>query len=133
MLYCFVVLLHDRCTLTSPPILRHNGQLNRSSRHFRLTRLLDIRSVTVTAFLGNEFPRRVEGLGIEEIMISPRSPWQKPYCERLIGSIRRECLNHMIVLSEAHLKRILKSYFQYYHKARTHLSLDRNSPTPRAV
>jgi len=51
----------------------------------------------------------------------------------LIGSIRRECLNHVIVLSEAHLKRILKSYFEYYHQARTHLSLERNSPTPRAV
>jgi transposase InsO family protein len=82
---------------------------------------------------GDEFRKRVESLGIEEILIAPRSPWQNPYCERLIGSIRRECVNHVIVLSEKHLKRILKSYFEYYHQARTHLSLDRNSPTPRGV
>ncbi len=55
------------------------------------------------------------------------------YCERVIGSIRRECLDHVIVLNEAHLRRILKSYFAYYHKARAHLSLDRNSPIPRDV
>jgi len=76
---------------------------------------------------------RVRGLGIDEVPIAPQSPWRNPYCERLIGSIRRECLNHMIVLGEAHLKRILTSYFDYYHHARTHLSLDRNSPVPREV
>ena len=72
-------------------------------------------------------------MGIEEVPIAPRSPWQNPYCERLIGSIRRECLDHMIILNEDHLRRILKSYFQYYHEARAHLSLERNSPIPREV
>ena len=57
----------------------------------------------------------------------------RPPIERAIGSIRRECLNHMIVLGERHLKRILTNYFDYYHNARPHLSLDRNSPTPREV
>jgi hypothetical protein len=56
-----------------------------------------------------------------------------PYCERVIGSIRRECLNHVIVLGEPHLMRILSSYFDYYHHWRTHLSLDRNSPERRDV
>jgi len=59
--------------------------------------------------------------------------YANPYCERIIGSIRRECLDHVIVLSEAHLKRILTSYLRYYHGCRPHLSLDRNSPTPRDV
>ena len=56
-----------------------------------------------------------------------------PYAERLIGSIRRECLDHVIVLNERHLKRILNSYLDYYHEDRTHLSLDRNSPIPRKI
>ena len=72
-------------------------------------------------------------MGIEEVPTAPRSPWQNPYCERVIGTIRRECLNHVIVLNEVHLKRILNSYLKYYHDSRPHLSLDRNSPTPREV
>jgi len=64
---------------------------------------------------------------------APRSPWQNLYCERVIGSIRRECLDHVIVLNERHLFRILSDYFDYDHTCRPHLSLDRNSPTPRAV
>jgi transposase InsO family protein len=70
---------------------------------------------------------------IEEVLIAFRSPWQSPYVERLIGSIRRECLDHVIVLNEDHLRRNLASYFEYYHEARAHLSLDRNSPIPRPV
>ena len=72
-------------------------------------------------------------MGIEEVVTAYRSPWQNPYVERLIGSIRRECLDHVIVLSEAHLRRILASYFEYYHASRTHLSLDRNAPIEREV
>ncbi|MBM4088791.1 MAG: transposase [Planctomycetes bacterium] len=72
-------------------------------------------------------------MSIEEVPTAPRSSWQNPYCERVIGSIRRECLDHVIVLNERHLCRILSEYFDYYHNCRPHLSLDRNSPTPRAV
>jgi putative transposase len=72
-------------------------------------------------------------MGIEEVLIAPRAPWQNPFCERLVGSIRRECLDHTIVLNEDHLRRILKSYFQYYQDARAHLSLERNSPIPREM
>jgi putative transposase len=82
---------------------------------------------------GEYFKKRVKDMGIEEVPIAPRSPWQNPYCERVIGSIRRECLNHVIVLNERHLYRILADYFDYYHNSRPHLSLDRNSPTPREV
>ena len=72
-------------------------------------------------------------MGTEDTPPAPCSPWQNPYCERLIGSIRRECLNHVLVLNKGHLKRILTSYLEYYHRSRPHLSLDRNSPTPREV
>jgi putative transposase len=72
-------------------------------------------------------------MGITEVITAPRSPWQNPYVERLIGSIRRECLDHVIILSERHLRRVLSSYFQYHHEARTHLSLDKDCPRPRAV
>lgn len=85
------------------------------------------------AIYGDYFRERIKSLGIEEVISAPRSPWQNPYVERLIGSIRRECLDHVIVLNEAHLKRILTAYFDYYHNCRTHLSLGRNSPVPRQI
>ena len=82
---------------------------------------------------GQDFQDRMENMGIEEVLIAFRSPWQSPYVERLIGSIRRECLDHVIVFGEEHLCRILAEYLGYYHEARAHLSLDRNSPIPRPV
>jgi putative transposase len=82
---------------------------------------------------GADFVARVKGMGIEEVLTAPRSPWQNPFVERLIGSIRRECLDPVVVLSEDHLRRVLSSYFEYYHKARTHLSLAKDAPTPREV
>jgi putative transposase len=77
--------------------------------------------------------QRVRHVGIEEVLIAPRSPWQNPYVERLIGSIRRECLDHVIVLHERHLRRLLTGYFQYYHHWRTHRALEMNCPVPRPV
>ena len=74
-----------------------------------------------------------EGAEREEVKSAPRSPWQNPYAERLIGSIRRDCLDHVIVLNEWHLRRILRSYIDYYHGSRTHLSLKKDSPEPRPV
>ncbi|MGH7304589.1 MAG: integrase core domain-containing protein [Candidatus Rokuibacteriota bacterium] len=82
---------------------------------------------------GHVFQRRVKGMGICEVLTAPQSPWQNPFAERLIGSIRRECLNHVLVLSERHLRRILIRYFAYYHRARTHIALDKDTPDVRAV
>jgi len=82
---------------------------------------------------GASFRRRVRNMGIEEVLIAPQSPWQNPYVERLIGSIRRECLDHAIVLHERHLRRLLTDYFQYYHDWRTHRALDMDCPVPRPV
>ena len=82
---------------------------------------------------GKYFRRRVKNLGIKEVLTAARSPWQNPYVERLIGSIRRECLDRVIVLNEQHLRHILRSYFQYYHRSRCHLSLEGDAPVPRAA
>jgi putative transposase len=82
---------------------------------------------------GTSFRQRVQHRGIEEVVIAPRSPWQNPYVERLIGSIRRDCLDHVIVLHERHLRRLLAEYFQYYHYWRTHRALDMDCPVPRPV
>jgi transposase InsO family protein len=82
---------------------------------------------------GHVFQQRVKGIGIAELLTAPQSPWQNPFAERLIGSVRRECLNHILVLNERHLRRILIRYFAYYHRARTHLSLDKDAPDVRPV
>ena len=82
---------------------------------------------------GKKVQRRNKSLSIDEVITAPRSPWQNPYVERVIGSIRRECLDHVIVLNERHLRRILRDYFDYYHISRTHLSLNKDPPDPRAV
>jgi putative transposase len=80
---------------------------------------------------GAVFRRRVKNIKTNEVLIAARSPWQNPYVERLIGSIRRECLNHVIVLSDKHLRRILKSYFDYYNQDRTHYNLEKDAPVER--
>ena len=82
---------------------------------------------------GEPFRRRLRAMGIRDRPIAPRSPWQNGHVERLIGSIRRECLDHVVVFGERHLRHILLSYMQYYNEARTHLSLNKDAPVPRAV
>jgi putative transposase len=82
---------------------------------------------------GEQFRHRVKGIGIAEVLTASQSPWQNPFAERLIGSIRRECLNHVLVLGEQHLYRILTRYLVYYHQARTHLALAKDAPDVRPV
>ena len=82
---------------------------------------------------GDDFRQQVQDMQIQEVLSAPRSPWQRAYVERLIGSIRRECLDHVIVFNEAGLRRTLSLYFSYYHATRPHLSLQKDSPEPRAV
>jgi transposase InsO family protein len=85
------------------------------------------------AIYGPEFLRSVSNLGIEDVRTSPRSPWQNPYVERLIGSIRRECLDHVVIVNEKHLRRVLREYLGYYSEARTHLGLRKDCPEARAI
>jgi transposase InsO family protein len=82
---------------------------------------------------GHAVRRRLAGMGIRDHPIAPRSPWQNGHAERLIGSIRRECLDHMVILGEDHLRRVLKSYAAYYNRGRTHLALAKDAPLSRAV
>src|SRR5450631_1641638 len=82
---------------------------------------------------GKVLIRRLRSMGIRDRPTSPRSPWQNAYAERLIGSIRRECLDHVVVFGERHLRHVLLSYMNYYNEVRTHLSLDKDAPTSRPV
>ena len=136
VLYVFIVLRHDRREVVHFNVTTHPSaewtarQIINAFPYEAAPRFL-IRDRD--GIYGEYFQNRVKSLGIEEVPIAPRSPWQNPYCERVIGSIRREYLDHVIVLDEAHVRRILTDYFAYYHGSRPHLSLDRNSPTPRDV
>ncbi|MDX1410909.1 MAG: integrase core domain-containing protein [Nitrospirales bacterium] len=80
---------------------------------------------------GRDFQRHIAGIGIEQVCTAPRSPWQNPFVERLIGSVRHEYLDHLIIWDECHLRRILRNYFAYYHRDRTHLSLKKDAPEGR--
>jgi len=136
LLYCFLVLRHDRWrvvhfNVTPYPTARWTAQQIVEAFPFDEAPRFLIRDRD--GIYGIDFRQRIKHLGIEEILIAFRSPWQSPYVERLIGSIRRECLDHVIVFNEAHLLRILTSYFAYYHESRAHLSLARNAPVPRRV
>ena len=136
ILFCFIVLRHHRrmvvhFNVTANPTAQWTAQqVVEAFPHDTAPRYM-IRDRDGT--YGHQFKNRIKNMGIEEVVIAFRSPWQSPYVERIIGSIRRECLDHLIVLNEAHLRRILTSYFAYYHESRAHLSLECNAPVPRRV
>src|SRR5258705_3697890 len=85
------------------------------------------------AVYGDVFIRRLRAMGIRDRPTAPRSPWQNGYCERAIGSIRRDCLDHVIVVGERHLRHLLRSYATYYNQVRTHLSVNKDAPSPRTI
>ncbi|MCH8192620.1 MAG: transposase [Planctomycetes bacterium] len=82
---------------------------------------------------GERYQRRVQSMGIEEVLTAYRSPWRNAYSERLSGSIRRECTDHIVIFGERHLRRILRGYFEYYHENRTHLGLMKETPKGRQI
>lgn len=82
---------------------------------------------------GNAVTSTIKAMGIEQVLSAPRSPWQNPYCERVIGTLRRELLDHIVVLGERHAARLLREYVAYYNASRTHLSLEKDAPEPRAI
>ena len=136
VLYVFLVLAHDRrrilhFNVTAHPTAEWTGQQLREAFPFdQLPRYL-LRDRD--AIFGLDFRKQVRDMGIHEVLSTPQSPWQRAYVERVIGSIRRECLDHLIVLDETSLRRILISYFDYYRRSRTHLSLGKDSPQPRPI
>ena len=136
VLFCLVVLRHERRTVL------HFNVTNHPTAQWAAQQLVEAFPEAVSVrylvrdrdrIYGDYFRQRVRGLGLKEVLSAPRSPWQNAYMERLIGSIRRECLDHVIVLNEHHLRRTLQSYFRYYHRTRTHLSLDKDAPDTRPV
>ncbi|MGB2821632.1 MAG: integrase core domain-containing protein [Phycisphaerae bacterium] len=136
VLYVFLILRHDRrrvvhFNVTTSPTARWAAQQIVEAFPFEEAPRFLLRDRD--SIYGQDFRDRIKHMGIDEVLIAFRSPWQSPYVERLIGSVRRECLDHVIVFNEEHLRRLLAEYFSYYHEARAHLSLDRNSPIPRAV
>ena len=136
VLYVFVVLLHHRrkvvhFNVTDSPTAAWTAQqiveaFPGDSAPRYLLRDRD-------GIYGAEFRQRLRGIGIAEVLTAPRSPWQNPFAERVIGTIRREILDHVIILNEGHLRRRLRNYLRYYHGSRTHLALDKDAPEPRAM
>ena len=136
ILSCFVVLRHYRrmvvhFNVTAHPTARWTAQQIVEAFPYDETPRFLLRDRD--SIYGDYFRQRLNHMNIEDVVTAPRSPWQNPYSERLIGSIRRECLDHIIILNEAHVRRILAGYFAYYHESRAHLSLERNAPVPRRV
>ena len=136
VLHVFLVLAHDRrrivhFNVTAHPTAEWAGQQLREAFPFeRIPRYL-LRDRD--GIFGLAFRKDVEAMGSQEIPSAPRSPWQRAYVERVIRTLRRECLDHMIVFSEASLHRRVKSFLAYYHESRTHLSLAKDTPEPRPV
>jgi len=136
LLFVFVILSHDRrrpvhFAVTSHPTAEWTAQQLLQAFPWDTAPRYLLRDRDGN--YGKVFRETALGLGIKEVLCAPRSPWQNAYAERLIGSIRRECLDHVIVLHETGLRRVLRSYFEYYAHSRTHLSLEKDTPIPRAV
>ncbi|MCP4967458.1 MAG: transposase family protein [bacterium] len=136
-IYCFVVLSHDRRKIVHFNVTQHpteewttqqiieafpgDGEVPRYLHRDR------------DSIYGRMFRRRIKSMGIEEVISARKSPWQNPYCERVIGSIRRECTDHIIALGERHLLGTLLNYQAYYNEVRCHMSLEGNAPEARPV
>jgi putative transposase len=137
VLFVFVVLAHDRRRIlsinvtSSPSAAWAANQIVQTFPWETAPRYL-LRDRD--GIYGKQFRRRVQNLDIEEVVIARRSPWQSPYVERVIGTLRRELVDHAIVMNKRHLRRLLRRYVsEYYHPCRTHLSLGKDTPEPRAV
>jgi transposase InsO family protein len=136
VLYVFLVLAHDwrrilHFNVTALPTVEWTGQQLREA--FPIDQLPRYLLRDRDAIFGNDFQEQVRDMGICEVLSAPRSPWQSAYVERVIASIRRECLLHVIGFHENSLRRTLNSYLDYYHRSRTHLSLAKDSPEPRPI
>src|SRR6516162_313906 len=136
VLFVLVILSHDRrrivhLNVTDHPTAAWTRQQIREAfpDHTAPAYLLRDRD----GCYGPDFGRLLESFGTEEVVTAPRSPWQNPFVEHLLGTLRRECLDHVIVWNERSLRRTLRCFLDYYHEWRTHLSLDKDAPTPRAA
>jgi transposase InsO family protein len=136
VLFVFVVLLHDRrrvvhVNVTAHPTAAWTAQQLREAWPWDSAPRFVIRDRD--GIYGPEVQATMRAMGIEEVVIAPRAPWQNPFVERVIGSLRRECLDHVIIWNERSLRQHLRQYLAYYHEWRTHLSLDEDAPVSRAA
>src|SRR5262249_11921365 len=134
VLFVFVVLAHHRrrvvhCNVTHAPTAQWTAQQLLEAFPWDTAPRYLLRDRD--AVYGIVFPSRAQSMGIREVKTAPQSPWQNPYVERLIGTLRRECLDHIVVRNDNHLRRLLRDYLTYYHRCRTHLSLEKDSPESR--
>ena len=136
ILFVLVVLAHDRRRILHVDVTRRptsawtRQQLREAFPEDATARFL---LHDGDATFDGAFGRAVDAFGLTSVRTAPSSPWQNPYVERVIGSIRRECLDHVIALNERHLRWILRAYVAYYHRSRTHLALDKDTPLRRAI
>ena len=136
VLFVLVVLAHDRRRIVHFNVTEHptaEWTSQQMVEAFGVGKAPRFMLRDRDAVYGLTFRERVKALGVEEVVIAPHSPWQSPYVERVIGTLRRECLDHVVVLGEAHLRRIVRSYMGYYHGVRTHLALKKDAPEPRTA
>jgi putative transposase len=136
VLFVFVVLSHARrrivhVNVTAHPTAAWTAQQLREAWPWDTAPRFVIRDRD--EIYGSNLRRTAQQMGVEEVLTAPRSPWQNPFVERVIGSLRRECLDHVIVWSERSLRCHLQRYLVYYHEWRTHLSLDKDAPVPRTA
>ena len=136
-LYVFVVLSHDRRRILHVNVTRHptaEWTAQQLTEAFPgdapIPRLLHRDRDSI---YGEVVRKRIAALGMKEVVNAKQSPWQNPFVERAIGSIRRECTDHIVALGENHLRTVLRDYFEYYNRSRCHMALDGNAPIPRAV
>jgi putative transposase len=136
LLYVMIILAHDRRNILRTAVTEHptaawlSRQVIEAFPWDTAPRyLLRDRDGSYGAYFRN----RVEAMGITEVITAPRSPWQNAYVERVIGSIRRERLDHIVIFNEYHLRRVLSSYVDYYQRTRTNLSLDKDCPDSRPI
>jgi transposase InsO family protein len=136
LLYAFVIVRLDRRELVSIDVTRNPSAAwiaRQLTEAFPWDQAPGYLIRDNDRIYGGVVRRRIRAMGIRDKPIAPAAPWQNGFAERLIGSIRRECLDHLVILSEAHLRRVLHSYADYYNKIRTHRSLNKDAPAFRRV
>ena len=136
ILYVFLVLAHERrrvihFAVTAHPTAEWTAQQLREAFPWDSAPRYLLRDRD--RIFGHDFVEQVKAMGIKQVLSAPRSPWQRAYVERVIGTIRRECLDHLIVFNEASLSRHVQAFIGCYHRTRTHLALDKDSPDPRTI
>ena len=136
VLYVFLVLAHERrrivhLAVTAHPTAEWTAHQLREAFPWETAPRYLLRDRD--RIFGHEFVNQLNAMGVQQVLSAPRSPWQRGHIERLIGSVRRECLDHLIIFNERTLKCHLSAYMAYYHRTRTHLALQKDCPEPRAV